>query len=97
MKSSIMTLLRRVMSPKASNSLLANTCLASTRKVKVSLFSRAQVRQVYFADDVGTKHALAEILAKRFPDELGHRLPPKRKPWMSQDSRMDIFDAVALD
>jgi hypothetical protein len=32
----------------------------------------------------------------RFPEELGHRLPPKRKPWMSEDYRMGIFDAVAL-
>jgi hypothetical protein len=47
-------------------------------------------------DGRGTKHALAEIIAKRFPEELGSRLPPKRKPWMSEDSRMNIFDAVAL-
>jgi len=24
------------------------------------------------------------------------RLPPKRRPWMSEDPRMDIFDAVSL-
>ena len=39
---------------------------------------------------------MAELLAKKFPDELASRLPPKRKPWKSEDSRMDIFDAVAL-
>jgi hypothetical protein len=39
---------------------------------------------------------LAEILATRFPEELAPRLPPKRKPWISEDYRMDIFDAVAL-
>jgi len=27
---------------------------------------------------------------------LASRLPPKRRPWMSEDYRMDIFDAVAL-
>ena len=37
-----------------------------------------------------------QMIAERFPGELGFRLPPKRRPWMSQDSRMDIFDAVAL-
>ena len=57
---------------------------------------REQVRRVFFANGQGTKHALAEILAKRFPEELGFRLPPKRRPWMSEDYRMDIFDAVAL-
>jgi Holliday junction resolvasome RuvABC endonuclease subunit len=70
--------------------------LATRRKVSVALFSREQVRQVFFADAQGTKQALAEIVAKRFPEELGSRLPPKRRAWMSEDSRMDIFDAVAL-
>jgi len=70
--------------------------LATSRTVRIALFSRQQVRRVFFADGQGTKHALAEILAKRFPEELGFRLPPKRRPWMSEDYRMDLFDAVAL-
>lgn len=70
--------------------------LAASHKVRVSLFSREQVRQTFFAEDQGTKYALATILADKFPDELGFRLPPKRRPWMSEDSRMGIFDAVAL-
>jgi hypothetical protein len=70
--------------------------LAESRATKVVLFSQKQVRRVFFANDRGTKHALAEIIAKRFQEELGFRLPPKRRAWMSEDSRMDIFDAVAL-
>lgn len=70
--------------------------LAGTRKVRVKLFSREQVMQIFFVNAPGTKQALAEILAERFPEELGSRLPPKRRAWMSEDSRMDIFDAVAL-
>ncbi len=70
--------------------------LAESRAIKVALFSQEQVRRVFFADGRGTKHALAEIIAKRFPEELSFRLPPKRRPWMSEDSRMDVFDAVAL-
>ena len=69
---------------------------AESRSVTVVLFTRIQVRRAFFADDRGTKHALAEIIARQFPEELGFRLPPKRRPWMSEDSRMDIFDAVAL-
>ena len=64
--------------------------------INVALFSRMQVRRVFFADGRGTKHALAEIIARRFPEELGFRLPSKRRAWMSEDPRMDIFDAVAL-
>lgn len=70
--------------------------LAERREVKVKLLTRTRVRQAFFADGEGTKQAVAQILAKRFPEELGSRLPPKRRPWMSQDYRMDIFDAVAL-
>ncbi|MEW6306747.1 MAG: hypothetical protein AB1705_25045 [Verrucomicrobiota bacterium] len=69
---------------------------ASLRKVGVSLLSREHVRRVFFGDYKGTKDALAGILAKRFPEEIENRLPPKRRPWMSEDYRMAIFDAVAL-
>ena len=62
----------------------------------VVVFSRTQVRNVFFAESQGTKHSVAEMLAARFPEELGSRLPPKRRVWMSEDYRMDIFDAVAL-
>src|SRR5258705_10069488 len=70
--------------------------LAESRGVTVISFSREQVRRTSFPDGQGTKYALAEIIAKRFPDELGSRLPPKRRPWMTEDSRMAIFDAMAL-
>lgn len=70
--------------------------MAANRKVSVKLFSRDQVMKTFITDGQGTKHALAEIIAKRFPEELDSSLPPKRKPWMSEDSRMNIFDAVAL-
>ena len=70
--------------------------LAVIRKVRVKLYSRKQVMNTFIPDGPGTKHALAEIIANRFPEQLGSKLPPKRKAWMSQDSRMNIFDAVAL-
>ena len=70
--------------------------LAKRNRVTTALQSRQKVRRAFFADGRGTKHAVAEILAKRFPEELGSRLPPKRRPWMSEDYRMVIFDAVAL-
>jgi len=70
--------------------------LARNRKVRVVLLSRKQIQQVFFHEGRGTKYALAELLAEWFPEELGDHLPPKRKPWMSEDYRMDIFEAVAL-
>jgi len=70
--------------------------LASTCNVKAKLFSRDQVMNTYIPRGQGTKHALAEIIVKKFSEQLGRQLPPKRKPWMSEDSQMNIFDAVAL-
>jgi hypothetical protein len=72
------------------------TKLAGKRKLKVTLLSEKHLRNLLLGDTKGTKHEMAEKLAKDFPNELALRLPPKRKPWKSEDGRMDIFDAVAL-
>ena len=69
---------------------------AGKKKVKVRLVSVTQVRTQLLGDAKGTKFGVAQILAEKFPVELGLRLPPKRRPWMSEDPRMDIFDAVGL-
>jgi RNase H-fold protein (predicted Holliday junction resolvase) len=70
--------------------------LAGKHKLTVKLISGKQVRDILLGNPNGTKQEMAELLATQFPDELALRLPPKRKPWKSEDARMDIFDAVAL-
>jgi hypothetical protein len=70
--------------------------LARKRDIHVAVLSRAQMRQNFFPDGLGSKDALAAILAERFPEELGRELPPKRKEWMSEDRRIPMFMAVAL-
>jgi len=70
--------------------------LANEHQLKVRLVSVTQVRAQLLGSAKGTKQALAEVLAAKFPVELASRLPPKRRPWMSEDPRMDIFDAVGL-
>ena len=70
--------------------------MAADQKLPVSMFSRQEVNEAFFVDGEGTKYDMAELLAKRFLEELGDRLPPKRRAWMSEDSRMDIFSALAL-
>ena len=69
---------------------------AGKKNVKVRLVSVTQVRTQLLRDSKGTKFAVAQMLASKYPTELGLRLPPKRRPWMSEDPRMDIFDAVSL-
>jgi hypothetical protein len=69
--------------------------LVLRKKIKHKGISRAQVQKYFHSSRRITKHQMAVAIAERFP-ELSSRLPPRRKPWMSEDSRMAIFDAAAL-
>ena len=60
----------------------------------VRLVSRRQV-QVAFASSGPTKTEVAKTIAARFP-ELKPSLPKERKPWASEDERMNIFDAASF-
>lgn len=68
---------------------------ASAMEIKTCALSPADVRNAFSQFGAATKYSIATILAKKFP-ELAPRLPPIRKPWMSEDYRMSIFDAVSL-
>ena len=70
--------------------------MAGDEHIRVKRYSRKQTNLGFLSDERGTRHALAEHLAGRFPEELASSLPPKRRAWDSDDPRMDIFDAVAL-
>lgn len=63
--------------------------------IDVRRISRAAVRRSFLSVGARTKHDIAQAIAKRIP-AFAIRLPPVRKPWMSQDSRQSLFDAVAL-
>jgi Holliday junction resolvasome RuvABC endonuclease subunit len=54
-----------------------------------------RLREVATGSPTATKHQVAQALTRVFP-ELRKRLPPARRPWMSEDARASIFDAVAL-
>lgn len=69
--------------------------LAVGRKIKVRKVSRVQVRGAFSLSNEATKHEIACLIARLFP-ELASRLPPRRRPWMSEDSRMQMFNAIAL-
>jgi hypothetical protein len=58
-------------------------------------FSRADVRTRFQHLGARAKGEIARAIAREFP-ELAPRLPPVRRIWMSEDARMNIFDAVAL-
>jgi len=69
--------------------------LATKQRIVSQSFSRADIRTCFSHRGALSKRQIAETLAREFP-ELGPRLPPLRKIWMSEDARMNIFDAAAL-
>jgi Holliday junction resolvasome RuvABC endonuclease subunit len=76
--------------------LIHNLCeLAKRHKVQVRRISRLMVRKTFASQGAANKHQIAHAIAAQFP-ELTSRLPPERKPWMSEDTRMAIFDAAAF-
>jgi hypothetical protein len=50
---------------------------------------------VFSESGASNKQDIAIAITARYP-ELAPRLPHFRKPWMSEDYRMSIFDAVGL-
>lgn len=70
--------------------------LAKSHKLKTVKISALELRNRLLGREVGTRQEIAELLAARFPDELALRLPNRRKPWESEDARMDIFEATGL-
>lgn len=69
--------------------------LAKARGMTVESYPQADVRDVFARFRARTKHEIAVTIAKWLP-ELEPKLPRKRKPWMTEDDRMNVFDAVAV-
>lgn len=68
--------------------------VARENDLAVRRVSRRDVQE-RFASSGTTKHEIAVSIARLFP-ELAPRLPRLRKPWMSEDRRMGIFDALSF-
>ena len=69
--------------------------LAAKRRIARRRFSRGRIRTAFQFVGRPSKEAIAKAIAERFP-ELRPRLPRVRKIYMSEDERMNIFDAVSL-
>ena len=65
------------------------------RNIQTSKYSRSTIKGVFSQFHVTTRFQIAKKIVEWLPS-LQARLPPERKPWMSEDYRMGIFDAVAL-
>jgi hypothetical protein len=69
--------------------------LAEKKRIATKPVSRTKVRRTFSEIGATTKYQMALAIAKRFP-ELMPRLPRFRKPWMTEDARMSIFNAASF-
>jgi hypothetical protein len=69
--------------------------LAENAGIETIAFSRGEVMRAFASGGATNKRELAEAIAAHIP-AFERYLPPPRKPWMSEDSRMSLFDAAAL-
>lgn len=74
---------------------IAQVAALATPETEVLLIPATVVRSFFGRNSVITKHQIATLVSEHFP-ELTQRLPPARKPWMPEDVRFAIFDAVAF-
>jgi Holliday junction resolvasome RuvABC endonuclease subunit len=69
--------------------------LGVKRKIPTYSFPRAGIRAAFLQVGAFTKEEIAAAIADRFP-VLALQLPPKRRPWQSEDNRINLFEAAAL-
>jgi hypothetical protein len=69
--------------------------LAETQGIQTFSYSREQTRQTFAPFGGTTKQMIAEAIGKLVP-AFGNFIPPVRKIWRNEHSRMALFDAAAL-
>ena len=67
---------------------------ATSADIYVETVTRREVRE-HFRESGETKWEIALAVSRWFP-ELEPRLPPRRRLWMPEDERMNLFDAVSF-
>ncbi|KRQ15338.1 hypothetical protein [Bradyrhizobium manausense] len=74
---------------------LTIAALAKHRSIQLFAYSRDQVRGAFACYGCSNKQSLAELIARHIP-AFAQYVPSPRKPWISEDRRMGLFDAAAL-
>jgi len=67
---------------------------ATSRSIQIVALSRTAIRAAFAPCNARAKREIASLLARVFP-ETAWKLPPERKIWAKEDSRMALFDALA--
>jgi Holliday junction resolvasome RuvABC endonuclease subunit len=81
--------------PRIANLNAAIAEMASNRQIPLFAYSREHIHESFAYTGSPDKQSLAELVAKHIP-AFEKYVPPPRKPWMSEDRRMGIFDAAVL-
>ena len=68
---------------------------AEAEYVDLHRCSKTEVRACFATIGASTKYELARAIATQIP-AFAHRIPRRRKVWMSEDPRQSLFDAAAL-
>jgi hypothetical protein len=79
--------------PRAAQLIEAIRDFASERGLHASQIAKHKVRRMFLALQAETKHEIAVEVSRQLPD-LAPYLPRIRKPWMSEDYSMAIFEAA---
>lgn len=69
--------------------------IARSRGIKLELYARGRIRRSFEPLGATTRYDIAKLLSQSI-NELALRLPPQRRPWMTEDGRMALFDAAAM-
>ena len=68
---------------------------AQQMKIETILLPNADIQTHFKQHNARNKHQIAQVIASHY-DVLKRILPPKRKIWMSEDTRMSVFKAVSM-
>lgn len=69
--------------------------LARNKEIQVTSYSAKTIQEVFSKFKCQNKHERAKAICEWLP-QLSSRIPPKRAIWMSEDPRINLFDAVSL-
>jgi hypothetical protein len=75
--------------------LIAEIGKLASGDLEARLIPASTLRTLFGSQAPATKSEIAAAIANQLGD-LAARLPPPRRPWMTEDKRMAIFDAAGL-
>jgi len=68
---------------------------AEAQAIEVHRYRRKEIQECFKPAGAVTRYEIAQAIASQV-HAFGHRLPPVRKIWNSEDARMSLFDAASL-